>query len=249
MTKNGPPRKTSKISLKILAPQNPGPVASLQRPGKNFRFLAPTPNLEALMAPLVQPRTLKGFRDYPPALMVPRERLLETARTVFRSYGFAPIDTPALEYTEVLLAKVEEGAEVKKQMFRFDDQGGRDVALRFDLTVPLARFVSQHVNDLGLPFKRYHMAAVWRGESPQVGRYREFMQCDFDTIGSLSPAADIEIALVIHDLLRALGIERFSVRVNDRRVLNGLLAELELPRWPHQFCARSTSFQRLGLMR
>ena len=181
------------------------------------------------MASLVQPRTLKGFRDYPPALMVPRERLLEIARTVFRSYGFSPIDTPALEYTEVLLAKVEEGAEVKKQMFRFEDQGGRDVALRFDLTVPLARFVSQHVNDLGLPFKRYHMAAVWRGESPQVGRYREFMQCDFDTIGSMSPAADIEIALVIHDLLRALGIERFSVRVNDRRVLNGLLAELELP--------------------
>jgi histidyl-tRNA synthetase len=181
------------------------------------------------MARLVEPRTLKGFRDYPPALMMPRERLMEAARTVFRSYGFAPIDTPALEYTEVLLAKLEEGAEVQKQLFRFTDAGGRDVALRFDLTVPLARFVSQHANDLGLPFKRYHIASVWRGENPQVGRYREFMQCDFDTIGSTSNAADVEIALVIHDLLVALGFDRFSVRVNNRRVLNGLLTELGLP--------------------
>jgi histidyl-tRNA synthetase len=180
------------------------------------------------MARLVEPRTLKGFRDYPPALMIPRERLMEAARNVFRSYGFAPIDTPALEYTEVLLAKLEEGAEVHKQLFRFTDQGGRDVALRFDLTVPLARFVSQHANELGLPFKRYHLAPVWRGESPQVGRYREFAQCDFDTIGSTSNAADVEIALVIHDLLVALGFERFSVRVNNRRVLNGLLHELGL---------------------
>lgn len=180
------------------------------------------------MARLVEPRTLKGFRDYPPALMIPRERLMEQAREVFRSFGFVPIDTPALEYTEVLLAKLEEGAEVQKQLFRFTDQGGRDVALRFDLTVPLARFVSQHANDLGLPFKRYHLAPVWRGESPQVGRFREFVQCDFDTIGSTSNAADVEIALVIHDLLVALGFERFSVRVNNRRVLNGLLAELGL---------------------
>jgi histidyl-tRNA synthetase len=179
------------------------------------------------MARLVEPRTLKGFRDYPPALMIPRERLLDAARQVFRSYGFAPIDTPALEYTEVLLAKLEEGAEVQKQLFRFTDAGGRDVALRFDLTVPLARFVSQHASELGLPFKRYHMAPVWRGESPQVGRFREFMQCDFDTIGSTSNAADVEIALVIHDLL-ALGFERFSVRVNNRRVLNGLLEQLGL---------------------
>jgi histidyl-tRNA synthetase len=180
------------------------------------------------MARLVEPRTLKGFRDYPPALMIPRERLIEAARAVFRSYGFAPIDTPALEYTEILLAKLEEGAEVQKQLFRFTDQGGRDVALRFDLTVPLARFVSQHATALGLPFKRYHVAPVWRGESPQVGRFREFMQCDFDTIGSTSNAADVEIALVIHDLLVALGFERFSVRVNNRRVLNGLLQELGL---------------------
>ncbi len=181
------------------------------------------------MASLIEPRTLKGFRDFLPELMIPRERLMETTRHIFRSYGFAPIDTPALELTEVLLAKVPDGAEVGKQMYRFTDNGGRDVALRFDLTVPLARFVSAHANALGLPFRRYHIGPVWRGENTQAGRYREFTQCDFDTIGSLDPAADIEIVLVICDLLTALGIERFTVCVNDRRILNGLLQELGLP--------------------
>ena len=177
---------------------------------------------------MVEPRVLKGFRDYPPALMIPRERLMEAARQVFRSYGFAPIDTPALELTDVLLAKVEEGAEINKQLYRFKDAGGRDVALRFDLTVPLARFAAQHYIELGLPFKRYHLGTVWRGESPQAGRFREFMQCDFDTIGTLSNAADVETALVINDLLVALGFERFDIRVNNRLVLNGLLAQLGL---------------------
>lgn len=180
------------------------------------------------MSRLVEPRVLKGFRDYPPALMIPRERLLETARGVYRSYGFAPIDTPAIELTEVLLAKVEPGAEINKQLYRFKDAGDRDVALRFDLTVPLARFVAQHYTALGLPFKRYHLGTVWRGESPQAGRFREFMQCDFDTIGTLSNAADVEIALVINDLFVALGFDRFEIRVNNRLVLNGLLAQLGL---------------------
>ena len=180
------------------------------------------------MSKLIEPRTLRGFRDYPPELMIPREHLMETGRRVFRSYGFAPIDTPAIELTEILLAKVEEGAEVDKQLYRFKDAGDRDVALRFDLTVPLARFVSQHFSKLGMPFKRYHLGSVWRGESPQEGRYREFMQCDFDTVGTLSNAADIEIALVIHDLMTALGFERFEIHVNNRLVLNGLLAGLGL---------------------
>jgi histidyl-tRNA synthetase len=160
--------------------------------------------------------------------MIPRERLMETARRVYRSYGFAPIDTPAIELTEVLLAKVEAGAEIGKQLYRFKDAGDRDVALRFDLTVPLARFAAAHYTDLGLPFKRYHLGTVWRGESPQAGRFREFMQCDFDTIGTLSNAADIEIALVINDLFVALGFERFEIRVNNRWVLNGLLTQLGL---------------------
>ncbi|HYV37056.1 MAG TPA: histidine--tRNA ligase [Gemmataceae bacterium] len=178
------------------------------------------------MANLIEPRTLKGFRDYLPAQMIPREEMLEKTRRVYRSYGFAPIDTPALEYTEILLGKG--GEETDKQLYRFTDHGGRDIALRFDLTVPLARFVSQHSNTVGLPFKRYHVGPVWRGENTQRGRYREFWQCDFDTIGTLSNAADIETALVIHDLMRALGFERFTIRINNRMVLNGLLEELGL---------------------
>jgi histidyl-tRNA synthetase len=178
------------------------------------------------MADLIQPRTLRGFRDYPPELMIPKEHLLEQARRVFRSYGFAPIDTPALEYAEILLGKG--GEESDKLLYRFKDQGGRDVALRFDLTVPFARFAAQHIGKLGTPFKRYHMGPVWRGENTAHGRYREFWQCDFDTIGTTANAADIEVALVIHDLMLALGFRRFAIHVNNRLVLNGLLEELGL---------------------
>jgi histidyl-tRNA synthetase len=175
---------------------------------------------------MITPRTLKGFRDYLPEQMIPRERLVATAQRVYRSYGFSPIDTPALEYLEILAGKG--GEESDKQMYRFTDHGGREVGMRFDLTVPLARFAAQHFNELGTPFKRYHIATVWRGENTQRGRYREFMQCDFDTIGTLSPVADIETALVIHDLLRAIGFEQFTIHVNNRLVLNGLLAKLGL---------------------
>ena len=176
---------------------------------------------------IIKPKTLKGFRDYLPAAMLARERLIDTARRVYRSYGFAPIDTPALEYTEVLLGKG--GGETDKQMFRFHDQGGRDVAMRFDLTVPFARFAAQHIHELGMPFKRYHIGTVWRAEKPQKGRYREFMQCDFDTIGTRSNAADIETLLVIHDLFAAIGTEfaipdfEFTIHVNNRQVLSALL--------------------------
>jgi histidyl-tRNA synthetase len=177
---------------------------------------------------LIQPRTLKGFRDYPPALMIPREWLMDTARRVYRSYGFAPIDTPALEYAEILVGKLDADAEIQRQLYRFQDHGHRDVALRFDLTVPFARFAAQNIGQLGTPFKRYHIGPVWRGENTQAGRFREFMQCDFDTIGTSANAADIETALVIHDLMVALGFDRFEVRINNRMVLNGLLEELGL---------------------
>jgi len=174
----------------------------------------------------IEPRTLKGFRDYLPAAAIARERLIDTAKAVYRDFGFAPIDTPALEYTEILLGKG--GDETDKQLYRFTDNGGRDVALRFDLTIPFARFAAQYTNELGLPFKRYHVGPVWRGENTQRGRYREFVQCDFDTIGTESPLADQETALVIHELFQRLGFERFTIRVNDRRVLNGLLERLGL---------------------
>ncbi|MFP6587763.1 MAG: histidine--tRNA ligase [Pirellulaceae bacterium] len=173
---------------------------------------------------MIQPRTLKGFRDYLPESMIPRERLIDIARKVYRSYGFSPIDTPALEYLEILTGKG--GAETDRQLYRFEDHGGRNVGMRFDLTVPLARFVAQHINTLGTPFKRYHIAPVWRGENTQRGRYREFMQCDFDTIGTLSVAADIETGLVINDLFEEIGFDRFTVHVNNRQVLTGLLEQI-----------------------
>lgn len=174
----------------------------------------------------IEPRTLKGFQDFLPKSMIPREHLMDTARRVYRSYGFSPIDTPALEYEEILTGKG--GAESDKQLFRFTDSGGRAVAMRFDLTVPLARFAAQYISELGTPFKRYHIATVWRGEKPQRGRYREFMQCDFDTIGTESIGADIETALVIHDLLAALGFDAFTIHFNNRKILSGLLERLDL---------------------
>lgn len=184
------------------------------------------------MSDLISPQTLKGFRDYLPAPALAREKLLEIARGVYRSYGFSPIDTPALEYARVLLGKG--GEESDKQLFRFQDNGDRDVALRFDLTVPFARFAALHLNEIGTPFKRYHMGTVWRGENTQRGRYREFMQCDFDTIGTESNVADIETLLVIHDLMAKIGFGTtpnagdFTIRVNNRLVLNGLLEKLQL---------------------
>ena len=175
---------------------------------------------------VITPRTLKGFRDLLPAQALARERVLDVARQIYRSYGFAPIDTPALEYLEILTGKGSE--ETDKQLYRFTDHGGRDVGMRFDLTVPFARFAAQHIATLGTPFKRYHLATVWRGENTQRGRYREFMQCDFDTIGTTSPVADLETVLVVHDLLQAIGLERFTIRVNDRRMLAGMLETLGL---------------------
>ncbi|QDT97897.1 histidine--tRNA ligase [Gimesia aquarii] len=174
---------------------------------------------------LIEPRTLNGFRDYLPAAMIPREQLIETAKSVYRSYGFSPIDTPALEYKEILAGKG--GAESDKQMFQFQ-QGKRDVAMRFDLTVPFARFAAQNINELGIPFKRYHVGTVWRGERPQKGRYREFVQCDFDTIGTTSNSADIETLFIIHDLMVRIGFSDFTIRINNRMILNGLLETLKL---------------------
>ncbi len=158
--------------------------------------------------------------------MIPREALMEVARRVYRRYGFSPIDTPALELLEILTGKGSE--ETDRQLYRFEDHGGRQVGLRFDLTVPLARFAAQHIGTLGTPFKRYHIAPVWRGENPQAGRFREFVQCDFDTIGTESVVADIETGLVIHELLIELGINDFTLSINNRQVLSGLLDKLGL---------------------
>ncbi len=181
---------------------------------------------------LIEPRTLKGFRDFLPEAMIPRERLIDRVTKVYRSYGFCPIDTPVLEYLEILMGKGSE--ETDKQLYRFKDPGGREVGMRFDLTVPFARFSAQHIAELGTPFKRYHLAKVWRGENTQAGRYREFMQCDFDTIGTTSVMSDVETALVINDVLERVDLRteesftKFVVHVNSRKILNGALEKIGL---------------------
>jgi histidyl-tRNA synthetase len=174
------------------------------------------------MPDIIEPRVLKGFRDYLPDAEQARDSLLSRLESVFRSFGFVPIDTPALEYAEILLGKG--GGETDKQVYRFTDNGGREVALRFDLTVPFARFMAEHVEELYLPLRRYHMAKVWRGENTQRGRYREFMQCDFDIVGTDSASADADILLVIAQAIRALEAGKARIRVNHRALFNRFLA-------------------------
>jgi histidyl-tRNA synthetase len=176
------------------------------------------------MSAIIEPRVLKGFRDFLPPAEIERRSLVETIEASFRSFGFVPIDTPALEYAEILLGKG--GGETEKQIYRFSDHGGRDVALRFDLTVPFARFLAEHRADLVLPFKRYHIAKVWRGENTQRGRYREFTQCDFDTVGSDTAAADFEILLMIRHTLGRLDAGDITIRVNHRGLFNRFLARM-----------------------
>ncbi len=178
------------------------------------------------MSLYIEPRLLKGFRDFLPAQEIERRLLSEKVEEVFRSFGFVPIDTPALEYTEILLGKSL--GETEKQIYRFKDHGKRDVALRFDLTVPFARYMAAHRAELPIPFKRYHIAKVWRGENTQRGRYREFTQCDFDIVGTESLASDLEILLMIYKSLTRLGAGEIRIHVNHRGLFNQFLDKLEI---------------------
>ena len=161
-----------------------------------------------------------------PEAEITRSTLIEKLTDVFRSFGYVPIDTPVMEYSEILLRK--SNGETEKQVFRFEDNGGRDVALRFDLTVPFARFTAEHKDELYFPFKRYHIAKVWRGEKPQAGRYREFIQCDFDCIGSDSASSDFEILSLMKAALQAIGVEDITIRMSHRGIFNQFLEKRNL---------------------
>ncbi len=167
----------------------------------------------------VKPQLLSGFRDFLPPQMLLRQQVLGILRENFERHGYEPLDTPALEHIATLTGKY---GEDEKLLYRFTDHGGREVGLRYDLTVPLARVAALHANDLVLPFKRYHIAPVWRGDRPQRGRFREFYQCDVDTVGSPSMLADAEAIATVADSLRALGIPGFTVQINHRRIISGL---------------------------
>ncbi len=164
-------------------------------------------------------QTLKGFRDFLPAEAKKRQYVIETLRKVFESYGFEPLETPALEYEEILLGKY--GEEGDKLMYRFEDLGKRRVALRYDQTVPLARVVAQYQNQLPMPFKRYQIQNVWRAENTQKGRYREFLQCDADIVGNSSPLSDAEIIMLVFAIYKKLNLD-VIIKINDRANLNSL---------------------------
>jgi len=175
---------------------------------------------------LIQPRILKGFRDSLPEQEIEKAALIKELEGTFQGFGFVPIDTPAMELTEVLLGKG--GGETDKQVYRFTDNGNRDVSLRFDLTVPFARFMAQHHSELYLPFKRYHIAKVWRGENTQRGRYREFFQCDFDMVGTDSASSDFEILMMMKSALTTLGVDKATIHINHRGIFNRFLANMGL---------------------
>lgn len=179
---------------------------------------------------ITTPRLPSGFNEYLPADQIEFNRLLDIIRTTYESYGFAPLDTPVLELSEVLLAKG--GGETEQQIYRFE-RGRNDLSMRFDLTVPLARYVAQHQGELVFPFRRYQIGKVYRAERPQAGRFREFYQCDIDTIGSNSPIVDAEFPAIINEIFEKFDFGEFTIRVNNRRLLNGFFSSVGLADTSH----------------
>ena len=171
----------------------------------------------------IKPRTLSGFMELLPQKQQKLERMMAILRDTYSLYGFSPLDTPAIEDAQILLAKG--GGETEKQIYRFQ-KGDSDLALRFDLTVPLAKYVALHYNDLAFPFRRYQISKVYRGERAQRGRFREFYQADIDIIGDgkLDILNEAEIPAIIYRVFRGFGLTRFQIRVNNRKVLNGFYA-------------------------
>ena len=170
----------------------------------------------------IKPRIYSGTRDFLPEEMLQRDAVVETIKGAFRRYGFLPLETPAIEYLDILLGKY--GEEGDRLIYRLAYDDGRTLALRYDLTVPLSRLVAMYQGQLALPFKRYQIQPVWRADRPQIrqGRFREFYQCDADTVGSASPLADAEIVALTHEILSALGFENFLIRINHRSILRAI---------------------------
>lgn len=168
-------------------------------------------------------QTLKGFRDFLPEEARKRQFVIDILKRVFESFGFEPLETPALEYAEVLLGKY--GEEADRLLYTFIDRGGRKVGMRYDQTVPLSRVAAQYQNTLAFPFKRYQIQPVWRAENTQKGRYREFLQCDIDIVGTESFLADAEVLTLIATAFAKLGFPDFKILVNDRRIFEGLKSD------------------------
>ena len=177
-------------------------------------------NIYAKIETMINPQTLKGFRDFLPQEAKKRQYVIDKLKRVFELYGFEPMETPTLEYEELLMGKY--GEEADKLVYRFEDKGKRRVAMRYDQTVPLARFVAQYQSQLSSPFKRYAIQPVWRADKPQKGRYREFIMCDIDIVGTTSVLADAEIIALVAQAYKELGFIKAKILVNDRKVFEGL---------------------------
>ena len=175
----------------------------------------------------IEPRTLPGFMELNPNDQVKFNQMKETIQRSYERFGFLPLDTPVIELSEILLAKA--GGETEKQIYRFT-KGDSDLSLRFDLTVPLAKYVAEYYNELAFPFKRYQIGKVYRGEKAQKGRYREIYQCDIDIIGDgeLSIINDAQIPSIIYNTFKELGFDNFTICINNRKILNGLFKSLGL---------------------
>ena len=175
----------------------------------------------------VEPRTLPGFMELLPQEQILFNQIQDKIKNTYEKFGFLPLDTPIVEDSNVLLAKA--GGETEKQVYRFS-KGKSDLSLRFDLTVPLAKYVAKNYGELAFPFRRYQIGKVYRGERQQKGRFREFYQCDIDIIGDgeLSVINDAELPLIIYNIFKELGFEKFTININNRKILNGLFEELEL---------------------
>lgn len=172
-----------------------------------------------------EPKTLPGFMELLPGEQVLFNQMKETIQKTYEKFGFLPIDTPVIESTEVLLAKA--GGETEKQLYSFT-KGDSNLTLRFDLTVPLAKYVAMHSNELSFPFRRYQIGKVYRGERAQRGRYREFYQCDIDVIGDgeLNIINDAEVPSIMYEIFRKLGLDDFTIKINNRKILNGLFESI-----------------------
>ena len=193
----------------------------------------------------IKPHTLSGFMELLPAQQAQFDRIMEIIRSSYTLYGFTPLDTPLIEGSDVLLAKG--GGETEKQIYRFT-KGDADLSLRFDLTVPLAKYVALHYNDLSFPFRRCQIGKVYRGERAQRGRFREFYQADIDVIGdgALDIANDAEIPAIIHTVFSRLGLKRFQIRINNRKILNGFYAMLGLSEKAGEIMRTVDKLEKIG---
>ncbi len=189
-------------------------------------------------------QTLKGFRDFLPETMIVRNYVKNLLIEVFESFGFLPLETPSLEYSATLLGKY--GPEADKLVYTFQDQGQRQIGLRYDLTVPVSRVLSLYSNKLPLPFKRYQIQPVWRSEKPQKGRYREVLQCDIDTFGSSSPLSDAETIAVIYTVLEKLNFKKYSIRINSRQVLKQIIEKSGIKEQQNSVLQSLDKFQKIG---